>query len=53
MRRAILLLLLAGVMAAQEPQTLFRVTTELIQVDAIVTDSKGRAVTDLSPTISK
>lgn len=49
MRHVILLWLLAPVMAAQELQTVFRVTTELIQVDAIVIESKGRPVTDLSP----
>jgi len=34
---------------AQEPSPVFRVTVDLIQVDAIVTDAMGRHVTDLRP----
>jgi VWFA-related protein len=32
---------------AQEPATVFSVSTTLIQIDTVVTDSKGRQVTDL------
>ncbi|MDR3717222.1 MAG: VWA domain-containing protein [Bryobacteraceae bacterium] len=48
---------LAAILVAQQtPQParndediVFRVTTTLVQVDAVVTDSKGKQVTDLSP----
>src|SRR5579862_1847413 len=34
--------------AQQPPEVVFRVTTSLVQVDAVVTDSKGHYLTDLS-----
>jgi VWFA-related protein len=34
---------------AQRPGTVFTVTSTLVQVDAVVTDSKGRHITDLTP----
>jgi VWFA-related protein len=34
---------------AQTEGAVFRVTTSLVQIDAVVTDRKGRQVTDLSP----
>lgn len=48
---------LAAILLAQQTPTparndediVFRVTTTLVQVDAVVTDSKGKQVTDLSP----
>ena len=35
--------------AATPPEVVFSVTTTRVQVDAVVTDSKGRYVTDLTP----
>ena len=32
-----------------QPGTVFTVTSTLVQVDAVVTDSKGRHITDLKP----
>ena len=51
MRRAALLLTAAILSAQQESQDgpLIRVTVNLVQVDAIVTDRDGRVVTDLTP----
>ena len=46
MRRAIILIGLASVMAAQQPST-FRVNTRLVEVDVVVR-SKDRAVTGLT-----
>ena len=46
MRRAIILIGLAGIMAAQQPST-FRVNTRLVEVDVVVR-SKDRAVTGLT-----
>src|ERR1019366_3218250 len=34
---------------SQRPGTVFTVTSTLVQLDAVVTDSKGRYVTDLTP----
>ncbi|MGO9011475.1 MAG: VWA domain-containing protein [Bryobacteraceae bacterium] len=34
---------------SQQPATVFTVTSTLVQVDAVVTDSKGRHITDLKP----
>ncbi|MGB9459227.1 MAG: VWA domain-containing protein [Bryobacteraceae bacterium] len=34
---------------SQQPATVFRVTSTLVQVDAVVTDSKGHHITDLKP----
>src|ERR1039458_9889228 len=34
---------------SQRPGTVFTVTSTLVQMDAVVTDSKGRYVTDLTP----
>jgi VWFA-related protein len=34
--------------AASAPESVFKVTSTLVQVDAVVTDSKGRHVTDLT-----
>ncbi|HEY9142071.1 MAG TPA: VWA domain-containing protein [Bryobacteraceae bacterium] len=34
---------------SQQPTTVFSVTSTLVQVDAVVTDSKGRHITDLKP----
>src|ERR1051325_145421 len=55
----ILMLLIATHVAAQQPSPtptgpapqddVLRVTTNLVQVDAVVTDKEGRHVTDLSP----
>ena len=53
------LMLSASLLVAQQPpaappntpipDVVFRVTTTLVQVDAVVTDSKGHYVTDLTP----
>src|SRR5262245_51159451 len=41
--------ILAGfALLALAQDVVFRVTTTLVQIDAVVTDSKGRAVTDLT-----
>jgi len=34
---------------SQRPETIFTVTSTLVQVDAVVTDSQGHRVTDLTP----
>jgi VWFA-related protein len=34
---------------SQRPEAVFTVTSTLVQVDAVVTDSKGRHITDLTP----
>src|ERR1017187_3620258 len=34
---------------SQRPGTVFTVTSTLVQMDAVVTDSKGRYITDLTP----
>jgi hypothetical protein len=41
-------LVLATMLAAQEPQSVFRSRADLVAVRAIVTDSKGRAVPGLT-----
>src|SRR5579871_4101039 len=54
--RAISLLLCAALLDAQQPapapnppqEPVFSVTTTLVQVDAVVTDSKGHHITDLT-----
>jgi VWFA-related protein len=58
-RSAIGLALCASILIAQQPPTaapsnptpdvVFKVTTTLVQVDAVVTDSKGHYVADLTP----
>ena len=38
---------------APRPDAIFTVTSTLVQVDAVVTDSKGRNFTDLKPKTSR
>ena len=56
MRRLIglaILICTAGIPALSQapasPESVFRITVDLVQVDAVVTDSKGRHVADLRP----
>ena len=55
MRRTLAFLLLCGAAPGQQPgappsdETVFRVTTTLVQIDAEVTDSKGNHVNNLKP----
>jgi VWFA-related protein len=55
MRKTLAFLLLCGTAPGQQPaappsdETVFRVTTTLVQIDAEVTDSKGNHVTNLKP----
>ncbi|MEN6537564.1 MAG: VWA domain-containing protein, partial [Bryobacteraceae bacterium] len=46
--RAVLLLLAPVLVAQTVPETTLRITVNLVQVDAVVTDSKGQRVTDLT-----
>ena len=41
------LFLLATAFSQDIPETTIRITVNLVQVDAVVTDSKGKQVTDL------
>jgi len=47
--RDVALVLTASWLTAQEPGAVFRATVDLVQVDAIVTGSNGRPVSDLHP----
>src|SRR5947209_17467162 len=49
MVRSSILLLALGVTFAQQPDTVIRINVNLVQMDAVVTDSKGKLVSDLTP----
>ena len=40
-------LAMAAALAQNPPETVIRINVNLVQVDAVVTDSKGKPVTDL------
>ena len=48
-RRSLILVALAGLPTAAQQEYRLRVTVNLVQVDAVVTDSHGKPVSDLKP----
>src|SRR5689334_17887344 len=47
MRAGWMLLAMAGIAAPQQPETVIRSTTRLVQVHVVAVDGQGRPVTDL------